>query len=171
QDGAVSAADASDAYVEAARRRSAAAQDEAQLEDLWRAFAIDAAHEGAASALVEALEARRRILAADEARRAHARAVAAIDPERAARNRAVWRGPPPAVDRAITGMDSEALDALLLEVGMLDTLAARLEARSERGANAADKASAFVDLGRLCAGPVSDAARAESAYARALEID
>jgi hypothetical protein len=190
QDGAVSAADASDAYVEAARRRSAAAQDEAQLEDLWRAFAIDAAHEGAASALVEALEARRRILAADEARRAHARAVAAIDPERAARNRAVWRasaramerpGRSPAIllgealdlgmDRAITGMDSEALDALLLEVGMLDTLAARLEARSERGANAADKASAFVDLGRLCAGPVSDAARAESAYARALEID
>jgi len=190
QDGAVSAADASDAYVEAARRRSAVAQDEAQLEDLWRAFAIDAAHEGAATALVEALEARRRVPAADEARRAHARAVAAIDPERAARDRATWRASARAIerpgrspvlllgealdlgmDRAITGADSEALEALLLEVGMLDTLAVRLEARSERGTTPGERASALVDLGRLCAGPVADATRADAAYARALEID
>jgi hypothetical protein len=190
QEGAVSTADASDAYVEAARRRAAAAQDEAQLEDLWRAFAIDAAHDGAAAALVDALEARRRPAAADEARRGHALAVTAVDPERAARDREGWRtaaraaerpGRSPALllgealdlgmDRAITGVDSEALDALLLEVGMLDTLAARLEARSERGATISERTSALVDLARLSAGPLADSARAEAAYARALEID
>src|SRR5579862_7636003 len=37
---AVAPAEAAEAYVEAARRRAAAGEEEAELEDLWRAFAI-----------------------------------------------------------------------------------------------------------------------------------
>ncbi|HEX3769684.1 MAG TPA: hypothetical protein VHV30_02410 [Polyangiaceae bacterium] len=194
---AVSPSDAADAYVEAARRRAAAAQDEAQLEDLWRAFAIDAAHEATAAALVEALEARRRFAAADEARRAHARAVAKIDADRAEQHRASWRAAARAPDRpgrsaalllgealdlgmdgALSGPDSEALDALLLEVGMLDTLGVRLEMQSQHAETAAERAAAVVELGRLRAGSLGssrseareDVARAWAAAAQGGDV-
>jgi hypothetical protein len=72
---AVSPEDAADAYVEAARRRAALQQSDAEVEDLWRAVDADPASEPAANELVTALEARGRLSAADEVRRA--RAVAA----------------------------------------------------------------------------------------------
>ena len=59
-EGAVPSAEAAEAYVEAARRRAEAAQYEAELEDLWRAFAIDPASDAVARALARALETRRR---------------------------------------------------------------------------------------------------------------
>ena len=77
----MSPAEAAGAYVEAARRRAAAGEAEAELEDLWRAFAIDEASDAVAEALAAALEARGRSGAADEARRAHARAVETTDPD------------------------------------------------------------------------------------------
>ncbi len=188
-DEAVPAAEAANAYVEAARRRSAAAQYEAELEDLWRAFSTDPASDAVGQALAQALETRRRSAAAREVSRAHDRAVAAIDPARAARAQEAWRlalrsselrGSPAAalgeaidhgLDRAIGGVDGEAFDALLIEAGMLDAVAARLEVRGARAEGAAERAVHLVELARLCAGPLADDARAEAAYAGALAAD
>ncbi|MGH7269630.1 MAG: hypothetical protein ACREJ3_04290, partial [Polyangiaceae bacterium] len=75
--GGVSATAASDAYVEAARRRSTLHQDAAALGDLWRAFALGSENEGAADALQEALRARGCPAAADDVWRGHARALIA----------------------------------------------------------------------------------------------
>jgi tetratricopeptide (TPR) repeat protein len=71
----VSAEAASEAYADSARRRAALQQDDAELEDLWRAVAVDTTNDAAANELVKALEARGRLSAADEARREHARAL------------------------------------------------------------------------------------------------
>jgi hypothetical protein len=186
---AVSAGDAAEAYVEAARRRSAAAQDEAELEDLWRAFSVDPTSHTVAEALGLALEARRRPAAAEEAHRAHARAVVARDPT-ATSGRDAWRAAalsserperaPAALlgealdyemDRAIGGADGDAFDALLIEAGMLDAVAARLEVRGARAESAAERSGHLVELARLCAGPLADDARAEAAFAGALAAD
>lgn len=88
---AVPASTAADAYVEAARRRAVAGQPEAELEDLWRAFATAPSSATAVEALAHALEARGREAAADELRRAHAATfaspqLAAGDLERARRD-------------------------------------------------------------------------------------
>ncbi len=187
---AVPVAEAAAAYIEAARRRAEAGQYEAELEDLWRAFAIDPANDAVAAALAHALETRRRQAAAEEALRAHARAVAAIDPPRAMRVREGRRlalrssqqpGRSPAVvlgealdqelDRAIDGEDGEAFDARLIEAGMLDVVAARLEVRGARATTPAARAVHLVELARLCAGPLADDSRAEAAYAGALAAD
>ncbi len=187
---AVPAAEAAETYVEAAGRRAAAAQYEAELEDLWRAFAIDPASDAVAQALARALETRRRAAAAEEALRAHEKAVGAIDPARAARAGEVWRlelrssqpsGRSPAMllgealdhglDRAIGGVDGEAFDALLIEAGMLDAVAARLEVRGAQAESATERAVHLATLGRLCAGSLADDTRAEAAYAGALAAD
>ena len=186
---AVSAEDAAEAYVEAARRRSAAAQDEAELEDLWRAFSVDPASATVVEALGLALEARRRPAAAEEARRAHARAIFVRDPTATAA-RDAWRAAalsterplraPAALlgealdhelDRAIGGVDGDAFDALLIDAGMLDAVAARLEVRGARAESASERSGHLVELARLCAGPLADDARAEAAYAGALAAD
>src|SRR5580704_3263559 len=73
---AVPRATAAEAYVEAARRRSAQWDEEAALEDLWRAFSVDACTGRAVQALADALEQRGRHDAADEVWREHARQVA-----------------------------------------------------------------------------------------------
>jgi cellulose synthase operon protein C len=186
----VSAADAAEAYVEASRRREAAGQHEAELEDLWRAFAIDPAGDAVARALAQALETRRRLPAGDEARRVHARAVAAVDPGRALQARDGWLAGLRSSDRparshaaalgealdrdldgAIGGALGEAFDALLVEAGLLDVLAARLEVRGAHAATRAERAIHLVELARLCAGPLADDVRAEAAFAGALAAD
>jgi hypothetical protein len=190
QPDAVSAAEAAAAYVEAAARRSAAGQDDAELEDLWRAFASDPTHAAAAESLAQALEARRRPAAAQEARRARVLALRARTPERAAAEAEVWRLASRATERgslspaallgdaldrgldaAIAGADGEAFDAILLEAGMLDVLAARIEVRGARSDTPAERASHLVELGRLCAGALADDARADAAFAGALAAD
>src|SRR6185312_8517979 len=65
---------AAEAYLEAATRREAGDQPDAQMEDLWRAFAVEPANPAVAAALAGALAARGRAGAADEAWRAYARA-------------------------------------------------------------------------------------------------
>jgi hypothetical protein len=185
---AVSNQDAAVAYVEGARRRVAAAQDDAELEDLWRAFALDPASVAVVDALALALEARRRPAAIEETRRAHARAVTASDPVAAAAAREAWRlgllertgrsreitlgeALDRGIDGALAGPDGDAFDMLLLEGGMLDAVGARLEARGARAERAAERAGYLVELGRLCAGPLADDARAEAAFAGALAAD
>ncbi len=183
---AVPPSEAAEAYVEAARRRAAAGEDEAELEDLWRAFAIDESSDVVIEALARALEVRGRPAAADEARRAHARATEVADPARVALARAPRTAPnredrSPALrlgdaldrgmDRILEGSEGEAFDALLLEVGMLDVVAARLEARSDRAQNPRERAGYRVELARLCAGPIADEGRAAVAYANALSAD
>jgi hypothetical protein len=186
---AVPPADAAHAYVEAARRRGEAGEYEAELEDLWRACAIDPTCEAAAAALGTSLETRRRPAAAEEAYRAHVRALAASDPRGAVAARQRWleelssrraeRSPLLALgealdhelDATIDGADGDAFDALLIEAGMLDVLAARLEVRGARAKTATERAVHLVELGRLCAGPLADDTRAEAAYAGALAAD
>jgi cellulose synthase operon protein C len=189
-DTAVPAAEAAETYVEAARRRAAAAQYEAELEDLWRAFAIAPASEAVASALARALETRRRAPAAAEVLRLHTRAVAAVDPPRWLEAREAWRAglrspertarsPFVALgealdrelDRAIDGADGEAFDALLGDARLLDVVAARLEVRGAQASTPGERAVHLVELGHLCAGPLADDDRAEAAYAGALAAD
>jgi tetratricopeptide (TPR) repeat protein len=184
-EGAVVAALAAESYVEAARRRARQGDDEAALEDAWRAFAADATSGRAVQSLVDALERRGRDDAADEVWRAHARAVAATDPERAAVVHSRRR--PPAVaanraaralgaaldeglDRRFEGEGADAFDARLLDVGLLEVLAARLAVRYAEG-DAAVRAAGLVELARLYAGPMDDEVRATMAYRAALGAD
>jgi tetratricopeptide (TPR) repeat protein len=190
QTDAVSPIEAAEAYVEAARRRGAADEGEAELEDLWRAFAINEASEVVTAALAAALESRGRSAAADETRRAHSRAreSSEVAGSGVARGDRAASGPPferrdmsPAVmlgealdrgmDRALDGTEGDTFDALLFELGMLDVVAARLEARSDRAQLPRDRAGYRVELARLCAGPLADGGRAAVAYANALSAD
>ena len=177
--GAVSSTESAEAYVEAARRR--ATQDgEAELEDLWRAFSVCPSSGPAAQALASALETRDRAAAADEVLRMHARATS--DRERSAlihdrrRQRilaANASGEALGVvldegdDSRLEGKRAHEVDALLLDVGLLEVLAARLAARASR-APPERQAALLVELARLCAGPLADEERAASAYLAAL---
>ncbi|HEX3343544.1 MAG TPA: hypothetical protein VHS09_03180, partial [Polyangiaceae bacterium] len=140
---------AAEAYVEAARRRGMQENDEAQLEDLWRAFAVDGSNGRAVQALVDALERRGKADAADEAWREHARLVAGRDAERAAvvnarrregavaahaNARALAALLDAGLDAHVDGEQAAVLDGVLLELGMHEAVAARLAARATRGA-------------------------------------
>jgi tetratricopeptide (TPR) repeat protein len=183
---AVSPAAAAEAYVEAARRRAAQGHDEGELEDLWRAFASDPGSGRAVQALVEALEQRGRPDPADEAWRAHARAIVERDPERAAvvharrrtraiaaqaTSRALAAALDEGLDARFAGEGSEAFDALLLDLGLLESLAARALARSAAVAEPAARAACLVELAKLYAGPLADDTRAAAAYRAALSAD
>jgi hypothetical protein len=192
-DAAVRPEDAAEAYVEASRRRASAAQYEAELEDLWRAFSMDPASTAVAHALARGLHTRRRSGAAEETVRLHAlhaRVAAAVDPARAAQVLEDWRlelrSPDRAargvivvlgealdrgLDQAIAGVDGELFDTLLLEAGLLDVVAARLEVRGAQAETAAERAVHLLELARLCAGPLADDVRADAAYAGALAAD
>ena len=176
---------AAEAYVEAARRRKALGQDEAALEDLWRALAADPSSEAAASALAETLERDGRHQAADEVWRSVARALS-VDEEQQRRIHArrlqaalSVQGPAQGLGAALDrGLDSvfegeqaAALDAVLLDAGMLEAVAARLEVRAGRARAPFDRARQLVELGRLCEGPLADESRAASAYVSALAAD
>ncbi len=180
---ALSAATAAEAYLEAARRRAREGQQDAQLEDLWRAMAVDPANEVAGEALGVALEQRGRHAAADEVRRAVANSLMSVDPAGAARVHEVRRTKAAAAgdpvralgaildaggDAVIDGEAGTALDALLIDLGMLEALAARLAARASRASNAAVRARQLVELSRLYAGPLADASRAAAASVAAL---
>jgi hypothetical protein len=184
QPDAVPPASSAEAFVEAARRRADERQDDAELEDLWRAFAVDAASALAASALSEALLKRGRGAAADEVWRAHAKHAA--DDKGAAQTHALrrlaaaaqgdlTRALGAALDEGLDGSFEEegsgALDTILLGLGMLEALAARLAARIRRTPAAADRAARLIELGRLFAGPLADEARSLAAYAAALAAD
>lgn len=180
---AVSPAEAASHYVEAARRRAAQSQPDAELEDLWRAVTVEGAGEPPAEALAAGLEQRGRSAAADEVRRACARTLAESNPEAASRLHARRRASAAAagdparglaaaldesLDTRFEGEQADALDAILLELGMLEALAARLEMRAARAAEADARSATLVELSRLYAGPLADHGRAALACASAL---
>ncbi|MDP9000288.1 MAG: hypothetical protein M3O46_09275, partial [Myxococcota bacterium] len=136
-----------DAYLESARRRASLKQAEAELVDLWRAFAVAPSSEKASHALAGALEARGRPAAADDVLRAHAQALAPTDPVGSARVHTARRasaalaGDPAralgaALDEglgaSLEGEGSEAFDALLSDLGMTAAVAGREQLRMER---------------------------------------
>ena len=116
--GAVSPEDAADAYVEAARRRAALQQAEAELDDLWRAVTAQPESEAATNELVTALEARGRLSAADEVRRSRASASEAVDSATLSSEEATAvdpksaRAAAAAADRVAAGHDRERAAAL-----------------------------------------------------------
>jgi len=176
---------AAEAYLDAAERRERAGSIDAQLENLWRAFDADPAIEAVASALSTALVARGRGSAADEATRAHATALRALQPDRAARvhtrrrleaianddlPRALAAAIDEGLDAEIDGPGGDALDDLLARAGLIEPLAARLELRAER-AKASERAHVLEELGRLFAGPLAMADRAVDVFATAMAVD
>jgi tetratricopeptide (TPR) repeat protein len=179
----VSPSTSSEAYLEAARRRKALGREDA-FEDLWRAVAADASSEAAATALVESLEESGRHEAADEVWRALARTLSADDERQRrihARRFASARAAGPAhslgealdrsLDSAFDGADGAAFDAVLLDAGMLEAVAARLEVRAARAGDPRVRSRLLVELGRLCGGPLADERRATAAYASARAAD
>jgi tetratricopeptide (TPR) repeat protein len=183
---ALAPGEAAKAYVEAARRRAAQDQGDAELEDLWRAVAVDPTSEAAGEALGRALERRQRAAAADEARRALSRALAAVDPEGAARVnlrrrnaamadqdpvRALGAALDAGMDSHLDGDEGALFDTLLLDLGMLEALAARLAARADHADSPAHRVRHYVELSRLYAGPLADEGRSVSACIAALAAD
>jgi tetratricopeptide (TPR) repeat protein len=176
---------AAEAYVEAARRRMSLQNGEGELEDLWRAFAVDSTSPNATGALADALERRGRHDAADEVWREHARQAWMRDPDGAAavqerrrRSAAAAHVPVRALavalddglDDRFDGETADAFDAILFDLGMLEAVAARLVVRSSAG-TPADRAAHLVELARLYAGPLADDTRASATYLQALAID
>ncbi|MGH7438765.1 MAG: hypothetical protein ACRENE_24010, partial [Polyangiaceae bacterium] len=146
---------ASEAYCEASRRQRLERRPEAELEDLWRAVAADPSNDGATTALAGLLDAQGRPDAADEVRRSCWLALG-HDPARAAALQAARFAAAAAArdmsgalgaaldsgfDAALDGGEAAAFDAVLLDVGLLETVAARLEVRAERAAEASEPAT------------------------------
>jgi tetratricopeptide (TPR) repeat protein len=181
----MSPSDAAAAYVDAAARRAAAGAVDAQLEDLLRAFDTDATSSLAVATLAAALTDRGKAAAADEVWRAHAAALLPKEPQRAtavhARRRLQARAAGDyaralgaALDEGLdggAGAETEgALDELLLRVGLLEPLAARLELRAE-AASGSQRARALEDLARLLAGSLASPERAAAARVSAVAAD
>ena len=181
----VTPADAADAYVEAASRRLMTHALEAQMEDLLRAFDVDATSSVAVAALSAALTERGRPLGADEVWRAHASALRPTDEKRRravhARRRLQARAAGDlarALGAALDeGLDTvfgaevgDFMDDLLLRAGLLEPLVARLEIRAE-SAPRATRAALFEEVARLHAGPLANADRAAAARIFAIEAD
>jgi len=175
---------AAEAYVDGARRRKALGQDDAATDDLWRAIAADGSSEAAAAALAESLDRGGRPQAADEVWRAVAQSLPEGDERRRRINdrrfvSARAAGPAQALGVALDAfLDSEldgekgaAFDAVLLDVGMLEAVAARLEVRAARTHDPSAKAMLLLELGRLCGGPLADEGRAAAAYVSSLAAD
>ncbi len=177
--------DAAVAYVDAAARRAVAGAVDAQLEDLLRAFDIDPTSSVAVAALATALTDRGKGAAADELWRAHAVALSPREPQRAAavharrrlqaraagdNARALGAALDEGLDAKVTGEGADTLDELLLRVGLLEPLAARLELRAER-ATGPDRGRILEDLARLLAGPLASPERAAAARVSAVEAD
>jgi tetratricopeptide (TPR) repeat protein len=183
---AVEPAAASEAYREAARRQRVARHPEAELEDLWRSLAADPSNDHAAEALAELLEEQGRRSAADEVRRACAAAVAPVDPRRAAKLHgqrlaatlsahdlpgALGAALDLGLDAFLQGEGADSFDAILLDVGLLETVAARLEVRAQAEQEPSRRAVHLMELARLCAGPLADRDRALGAWISALAAD
>ncbi|MDB4998916.1 MAG: Translation initiation factor 2, partial [Myxococcaceae bacterium] len=176
----VSASSAADAYVESAARRAAIGED--SLEDLLRAFETDPASENAATALATALGARGKGLAADEVTREHGCALTRVDAPSGKAVHARRRSEALAVgdvaralgaafdeglDSVLLGEAATTLNELLVRAGLLEPLAARLEAAAER-AEKIDKGRLYETLARLSGGPLAQPSRAAHAYAALL---
>ncbi len=185
---AVDPAAAAEAYREGARRHRALRRSDGELEDLWRAVAADPSNEAVATALADLIEGQGRTGAADEVRRACGVAAThdlvragRLISQRLAAARAAHDMPctlgvaiDAGFDAALDGDEADAFDAVLLDVGLLETVAARLEVRFERAAEAGDssgQAAHLVELARLCAGPLADPERAVGAWISAFAAD
>ncbi|HEX4477008.1 MAG TPA: hypothetical protein VH142_18085 [Polyangiaceae bacterium] len=191
---AVSPSDAAEAYLEAARRREAKGESAAAFEDLLRAFEIAPFHPAAAERLAQHLGSRGRAGAADELLREHARAsgaqalaihhsrlrdaVADGDAARAlgaAFDAGLDRDFEPS-DIARTASSDESgtslitFDRLLLDVGLHEIVAARLELAAE-ALSGGERARARIAQGRVAAGPIGSGDRAADAFIDALVSD
>jgi hypothetical protein len=179
---------ASEAYCEAARRQRLAERPDAEIQDLWRAVAAEPSNTGATGALATLLDAQGRPDAADELRRSCWLALghdpiraAAMHAERVASGKAAHEmagalgaALDAGFDAALDGDEASAFDSVLLDVGLLETVAARLEVRGERTAEAGEAAAQsrqLVELARLCAGPLADPERARGAWISAFAAD
>ncbi|MEO8800014.1 MAG: hypothetical protein ABI551_19115, partial [Polyangiaceae bacterium] len=180
------AAAAAEAYVEAANRHALANDD--PFEDMLRAFEADKTCEAAATALATNLGLRGRLLAADEIWREHAEALVSIDARRASavharrRNQALANGDvalalgaafDEGLDAQLDGDGATLFDELLSRAGLLEMLAARLEAQAEHvgGDEERDRArrvSLYETLARLCVGPLAQPARGAVAFVEVL---
>ena len=163
--GAVTPSEAAESYVEAASRRLSARAFDAQMDDLLRAFDVDATSSVAVAALAAALTERGRPLGADEVWRAHAAALRTVDEKRSqsvhARRRLQARAGGDlarALGAALDeGLDtvfgtevSELVDDLLLRGGLLEPL--RRAARDPRRVGTARHARRAVRGDRSPAG-------------------
>ena len=194
---AVSAAEAASAYLEAARRREAGKEKDADaaFEDRLRALDLAPTDGAAAEAVATSLMARNRHGAADEVRRAHAEALAAVedgDPEageRLARAIAVHRRRmlngleekdaaraagavlDAGLEGEIDGEDARAVDEVLALAGLDELLALRLEMRADAAPSPSARAAACQALARLYTGPLASPERAIEAWIEALVSD
>lgn len=190
---AVPKAAASDAYLEAARRRERIDRA-AAFEDLLRAFEIAPDHAPAAEALALSLSARGRQGAADEVLREHARAAgergamshrarlrdAVVDGDSV---RALAAAFDAGLDRAFdphaivqsadsdqSGSDLVTFDRLVTDVGLAEIAAARIALASE-ALTGSERAKGRVAEGRIAAAALGNAERAVDAWIEALTAD
>jgi len=181
---AIDAHEAARAFAEAAERRKAQGSLNAELEDALRAFEIDASSDEASRALETALRDRGRAGPADQAARAHA--LAQHDPraslvrlihERlgaASYVEALGCALDAGLDRVLVGEDAATFDGILMRLGLLEALAARLEMRVEApddGVRDATKRALREQLARLFAGPLGSALRAAQQHVRMVAED
>ncbi len=170
---------ASSAMQEAARRRALARDGEGALEDWLRAVEIAPASVAAAEGAAELLRARGRGLAAVEVLRANA--AAQPDPAdaharlaRAALSEGDLCGAlGAAFDGRLDAVDAPEValfDEVLSRVSLHEWLAHRLELRAE-AATGRRRAALFVDLARVCEGPLADPGRALAALGDAVVAD
>jgi lipopolysaccharide biosynthesis regulator YciM len=191
---AVPPKDASDAYLEAARRHEAKGDSAAAFEDLMRAFEIAPGHAPAAQRLAAELAMRGRAGAADEVLREHARAAPdrALSTHRGRLRDAVVDGDslralgaafdagldlgfdPRSLARSASSEDSGeellTFERILADVGLHDVVAARLELAAE-ALTGYDKSRARVALGRVAGGALGSTERAVDAFIDALVAD
>ncbi len=176
----VSAASASDAYVEAAARRSR--RGEEPLEDLLRAFEACPKSSAAADALATALDPKS--AAADEIQRAHASALALTSAEEGAAAharrrvaalvagdvaRALGAALDEGLDTRLGGGGDAAFHEVLVRAGLLEPLAARLEAAADLAPDV-EKGRLYETLARLSVGPLAQPSRAAVAYAELIAL-
>lgn len=194
--GAVTHEQAAEAYLMAAERREAQGDRAGAFENSMRAFESSPDHSVAAERLVEALVARGRYGAADEARREHATALGAAGRAVHVRRmrQAVRDGDLPralgaafdarldaevdlrSVLAAIDPLDGAedgaplGIDSLLERTNLHELLAVRVELASEYLAGR-ERSRARAALGRLLSGPLSRPDRAVEAWIDALVAD
>jgi len=168
-------------FAEAAHRRKVAGSLTAELEDALRAFEADQTSETAAHALESALRDRGKSAAADHAARAHAMAVGGGALVRIVAERLGAQGYLEALgasldaglDRVFSGDDAATFDGILLRLGLLEALAARLEVRVDGVGEAPqlDRQALRDQLARLFSGPLGSATRAAQQHVRLVSED
>ncbi len=174
-----------EAYVRAAKRRSAVGDAASRAENLSRAFETDPSSALAAAALVTLHVEAGQDAAADEVLRAHAGTLssdeaAAVHSRR--RSQAQGRGDlslalgaalDEGLDAVFEGLGAAALDDMLAWAGAFEPLAVRLEVGAESARTSSDRVAArrWAELGRLLSGPLASGSRAAEAYGRSVAAD